>query len=147
MYDSLFDITIKRVQSWSPEREYPKEPDYSDDLWRFLSQRISSATVTRDDKNDKKGLDLGIRQDSMYGIRSVGIELKRNFKSARGLKELVGQLETKGRHYDDIIILFIGETSNNMIVKTREWIRGKADPITGISSKHYKIIIKGSKIP
>jgi len=83
----------------------------------------------------------------MYGTRSVGIELKRNFKYARGLKELVGQLETKGRHYDDIIILFIGETSNNMIVKTREWIRGKADPITGISRKKYKIIIKGSEIP
>lgn len=147
MYDSLFDITINHVQSWSPKKDYPKEPDYSNDLWEFLSQRMSNATVTRDDKNDKKGLDIGIRQDSMYGTRSVGIELKRNFKYARGLKELVGQLETKGRHYDDIIILFVGETSNNMIVKTREWIQGKADPITGISRKKYKIIIKGSEIP
>lgn len=143
MYRSLFDRTLMQVQHWSPRSEYPREPGYSDDLWKFLTSRIRDAEITRDDKNDKKGLDIGIRQRTMYGNHSVGIELKRNMKKTEEQNRLIGQLDTKGRQYGGIIIVLVGESSNNMVVKTREWIRGKTDPITGIVEKPYQIVIKG----
>lgn len=144
MYQSLMSVTCDHINSWSPSEEYPREPGYTKDLYQYLTSKMQNADVTRDDKNNKIGLDIGIRQKSIYGTQSVGIELKRNLKKTSHQNRLLGQLETKGRQYGNIIIVLVGESDNNMVVDTKKWIENKKNPFTGGSPKGYQLINKGN---
>jgi hypothetical protein len=140
---SLFDNTKILIDSWKPKKQDRKELEFSDDCYHFLKDNLPKAQVTRDDKNNKKGLDIGLRYETMYGVESVGIEFKRNLDSTNERNRLIGQIETKGKQYQDIIIVLVGESNNNMVVDLKNWISGKKDKFTGFSAKRYVIKIKG----
>ena len=54
-------------------------------------------------------MDIGLRFETMYGPESVGVEFKRNFNSTNEFNRLVGQIETKGKQYGDIIVVLVGD--------------------------------------
>lgn len=140
---SLFENTKKLIDSWKPKKQNQKELEYSDDCYHLLKEKLPKSQVTRDDKNNKKGLDIGLREETMYGVESVGIEFKLNLKSTSECTRLIGQIETKGKQYKDIIIVLVGESNNNMVVELENWINGKKDKFTGYSAKRCVIKLKG----
>lgn len=138
----LYQNTSKLIDNWEPSRKYQSEPKYSDDCYQFLKEKMKSVHVTRDDKNSKKGLDIGLRYETMYGAESVGIEFKFNLTKTSEFNRLIGQIETKGRQYQSIIIVLVGVSNNNMVVELKKWISSK-DNIMGFSNKIIRLKIKG----
>lgn len=144
---NLIEAVYQEVEKWQPSRNYRSEIKYTEDLHENLRYRFRNSQVTRDDKNNKKGLDIGIlHSNPYYGIESVGVELKYCLDKTTEFNRLIGQIETKGRQYRGIIIVLTGQTNHNMEVELSRWIKTKQDPYTGMMLKKIFLINKGSII-
>ncbi len=144
MMTNLINEVLQEVREWQPAKNYRSELKYTEDLHSVLLRRFQNSQVTRDDKNNKKGLDIGITYQSMYSSESVGIELKYNLDKTAEYQRLIGQIETKGQRYGHIIIVLAGRTNNNMYVNLNNWVKGKRNIITGVPQRSIYIVPKGS---
>ena len=144
MMTNFIDEVLQEVGKWQPAKNYRSEIKYTEDLHSALREKFQNSQVTRDDKNNKKGLDIGIIHQSMYGDISVGIELKYNLDKTAEYHRLIGQIETKGWRYGHIVVVLVGQTNNNMYINLNNWVKSKRNVITGVPQKPIYIVSKGS---
>jgi len=141
---SLINKVLQEVREWQPAKNYRSELKYTEDLHSVLLEKFQNSQVTRDDKNNKKGLDIGVTHQSMYSGESVGIELKYNLDKTAEYQRLIGQIETKGQRYGHIIVVLVGQTNNNMYVNLNNWVKNRQNIISVIPQKPIYIESRGS---
>jgi hypothetical protein len=111
MSKRLYEEIYALIKEWEPEEIYDKEPEFRDDLLKFLKNELSSSASSEHisiKKEDGRGLcDIGVN-------RQIGIELKLNLDKKSKANRLVGQIiEYKPDYPTGIIVLLIGDTEHN----------------------------------
>lgn len=95
---------------------------------------------------------ISIRKENGRGLcdiavdRRIGIELKKDFKEKKQINRLIGQIVDYKREYEDLIIVFVGNTDKNALDILRDAISDLSGNqlIVGLSREpRIKIIDKG----
>lgn len=152
MFESTFDLVMRAIKQWVPEKQYSTESKYRDDLIEFLRKRL---------KSREEGI-LGLSSSEQHLIRKeagrhladigidekIGIELKLNLKKQSQLDRLCSQVRRFLREYSYLIVVLCGDTDQEKLDALRYEFREYTKPSL-LAEKVVKIIpkskSKGSK--
>jgi hypothetical protein len=107
LFNKVYDI----IEDWEPEKDYPNENGFRDDLLSFLREELNKS---KDDlfgggkrvsvkKEDGRGLcDIAVNG-------RVGIELKKDLRKKAQIDRLGGQIIRYKKAYDNIIVVLVGD--------------------------------------
>jgi len=153
----LFDEVVKIINQWRPQKKYPNETKYRDDLMNFIHDRLN---------DPRKNMFFGrrnvlVRKEDSRSLcdiaveRSVGIELKfgKNGKiSKKEIDRLHGQIGGYRKEYSEgIIVVLVGEVDKFSEAEVRKKLEDLYDLINranfGLQQFRIKLINKSdSKI-
>lgn len=115
MFENVFNIAMRTVKEWVPEKRYLSEGEYRDDLCRVLRKKIerreesgffslgSSEKYIVQKESGRHLADLAV-----INSEKVGIELKYNFRTKSQRNRLVGQVKDYLKEYLYVIIVLCG---------------------------------------
>ena len=145
MFDRYFDDCIDYINSWKPQN-CTSENQFRDDLLEYLRDKFDKQTSLL--SNDG----MPIRREHSASLcdigvgRKVGIELKLNLRKKKDADRLFGRVYRHKKEYNDIIILLIGNTNQDILEGLKEHIsdlqRGQD---YSLQQQRFKIITKRIK--
>jgi hypothetical protein len=116
MWDSFGDNVFNSIKSWEPEKKYPNENGYRDDLILFLREDLNRGGSLGLNPPEARIVPEAGRNLCDIGINNkIGIELKKDFKKISQSDRLVGQITRYLEQYDEIFIVTVGETNQNTL--------------------------------
>ncbi|MEM4365068.1 MAG: hypothetical protein QXJ44_04065 [Candidatus Nitrosocaldus sp.] len=149
---SLFEEVVNLIKEWEPKKKYSYESKYRDDLLKFLREKLNRnegffgirlyqyqrLSIT---KEDGRGLcDIAINKE-------IGIEIKKDLKNKSQVDRLIGQIIGYKKEYQDLIIVLVGNTNDDMVESLRNTIVDLYPNTLSINlrSQRVKIINKSIK--
>lgn len=121
MSDALYQDVLKLVQSWTPRKVYHTESRYLDDLKSFVESKFTSRrdfftspkrtsyTIT-----DGPSLNIGIARKQGQEVESLGIIFRKDLQQLATLKRLIDQIEQEEGKYQNLVVLLLGETNQEL---------------------------------
>ena len=110
---NTFDDTVSAIQKWQPAQHYSDEPEYRDDLLKYL-RKVMNSTASYTYMPKEK---ISVRKEDSWGLcdiavgrNAVGIEMKKDLKGKREVYTLTGQLVGYKSQYSDLIVVLVGKT-------------------------------------
>lgn len=143
----LFDEVFEIITQWKPQKKYPNELKYRDDLMNFIHNKLNNSgnilfgsrnVLVR--KEDGRGL-----CDIAVGNRKVGIELKKDLKSKSQINRLQGQIDDYEEEYEEgVIVVLVGNVNKYVEEELRYRLQKKLDKsnIFGLQQFRIKLINK-----
>lgn len=120
----LFDGLYNAIKRWQPSQHYAGEDGYRNELMEYVRLNSTREHIVKSESG-RSLADIAVD-------KTIGIELKLNFKKKSQLDRLIGQLDTYLEEYRGVIVVLCGESNQSLVEELRAKLRQKRNSSGGL---------------